>query len=270
MKGWRKRRDEIRETQVEETEKKVILVEGTDDANAYGILLNRKFGSDFESDWVITHAGNKKIILEILLEEDSWLGLIDRDEWSEDIILEKQNQLHNLIVLPRFCLESYLIEPVELWNAFPENQRDKIEGGLEQLRGEILIEKDKWIRHGVLWSVINPLWQGIRSLGFKEVLLNFDNSQDDKIIQKQLKKWHNFLEPTQIYSSFKDKLNDVVKRDEAEQIFRWIHGKMFFEAHVSQILNQLFGQKSIQERKRDIFQTCVLPDDLNPLWEKIK
>jgi len=34
-----KRRDKIRETQVEKTGKKVILVEGTDDANAYGILL---------------------------------------------------------------------------------------------------------------------------------------------------------------------------------------------------------------------------------------
>ena len=80
MKGWKKRRDEIRETQVEKPGKKVILVEGTDDVNAYGILLNRKFGSDFESHWVMTHAGNKKIILEILSAEDSWLGLIDRDE----------------------------------------------------------------------------------------------------------------------------------------------------------------------------------------------
>jgi len=74
-------------------------------------------------------------------------------------------------------------------------------------------------------------------------------------------RWHNFLEPTQIYSSFKDKLNDVAKKDETEQILRWIHGKMFFEGHVCQILNQLFGQRSIQERKRDIFQTCILPSE---------
>ena len=59
MKGWEKRRDEIRETQVGQTGKKVILVEGTDDENAYGILLNRKFGSDFESNWVMAPAGHK-------------------------------------------------------------------------------------------------------------------------------------------------------------------------------------------------------------------
>jgi len=121
MKGWERRRDEIRETQVEETGKRVILVEGTDDVGVYGILMDRRFGSDFEKNWVVTYAGNKKIILDILSEENTWLGLIDRDEWTEDVIIEKQNQLPNLVVLPRFCMESYLIEPEELWKAFPEN-----------------------------------------------------------------------------------------------------------------------------------------------------
>lgn len=270
MKGWRKRRDEIKETQVEETGKRVILVEGTDDVSIYGILMDRKFGSGFESNWVVTHAGNKKIILDILSEENTWLGLIDRDEWSEDVILEKQDQLQNLVVLPRFCMESYLIEPDELWNALPENQRNKIAGGPEQLRGELLIEKDKWLRHGVLWSIINPLWQGLRSLGFKEALLDFDNAQDDERIQVQLEQWHNFLDPNQIYTRFKDRLRDVAERDETEQITRWVHGKMFFETHVNQVLNRLLGQRSPQDRKRDIFQTRELPEDLTSLWERIE
>ncbi|NQU04036.1 MAG: DUF4435 domain-containing protein [Syntrophaceae bacterium] len=270
MKGWERRRDEIRETQVEETGKRVILVEGTDDVSVYGILMDRRFGSDFEKNWVVTYAGNKKIILDILSKENTWLGLIDRDEWTEDVIIEKQNQLPNLVVLPRFCMESYLIEPEELWKAFPENQRNKIAGGLEQLRGEVLIEKDKWLRHGVLWSVINPLWQGLRALGFKEALLDFNNAQDDARIQAQLEEWHNFLEPNQIYVSFKDRLSDVAERDETEQITRWVHGKMFFETHVNQVRNRLLGQRSLQDRKRDIFQTRALPGDLNPLWEKIE
>jgi len=130
VKGWQSRRDKIRDEQVGQTGKRVLLVEGQDDVAVYGILLSRRFGAAWEKDWALAAAGKKEFVLDILVGESTWLGLVDRDEWSQDLIVQKQARLPNLLVLPRFCLESYLIDPDELWAAFPPNQRTKIAGGL--------------------------------------------------------------------------------------------------------------------------------------------
>lgn len=54
------------------------------------------------------------------------------------------------------------------------------------------------LRHRGIASEINPLWSGLRALGFKEKLLNFDVAQDDDII----KEWYSYFDPDQIFQSF--------------------------------------------------------------------
>jgi hypothetical protein len=56
MKGWQKRRDEIRDEKVGQTGKRVLLVEGPDDVDVYGILLSRRFGADWEKEWLLALA----------------------------------------------------------------------------------------------------------------------------------------------------------------------------------------------------------------------
>ncbi len=269
--GAEKRRREIRETKIENTEKKVLLVEGEDDVEVYSKLLNRKF-SKWEDKWIVAHANGKQKVIDILSKEPTWLGLIDRDEWSEERILQEQNALpnNNLLVLPRFCMENYLICPNELWEALPENQKAKITGGFPQLQVKILINKDKWVRHAVLWSIINPLWEGIKALGFKSVLLDFNNAQNDTKIQKTLNDWHNFLEPQTIFTQFQDRLSEVMAKDETEQLRQWVHGKKFYNEHIHQVLNQFLGQENAEMRRKKILQTCPLPNDLDFVYQRME
>lgn len=138
MKGWDKRRKQIKEGLIGQTGKRALLVEGTDDVSLFRILLTRKLGANWESDWVLTDVGNKKIVTDILAQETDWLGIVDCDEWTDEVITSKQEELGNLFVLPRFCMESYAVDPDELWEALPQNMQSNVVGGLEVLTSEIM------------------------------------------------------------------------------------------------------------------------------------
>ncbi|MDA8211734.1 MAG: hypothetical protein M0021_07655 [Clostridia bacterium] len=269
MKGWKKRHNEIREQGVGQTGKRVFLVEGLDDEKAFRLLFNKKLGAEWEQKWLLTNAGNKQCVQDILKVEPEWLGLVDRDEWGEEALNEVQQQMPNLLVLPRFCMESYLIVPDEIWGALPEIQKHKISGGLSTLQKEILIDLDKWVRHGVLWSVINPMWSGIRSLGFQEELLDWDTAQDNTAIQVKLRQWHDFLEPKAIFQRFLERLSEISKHNDAEKLKLWVHGKHFWEKQVHLTLNKLLGQMSESERVLALWNTLLVPDDWEPIWKKI-
>ena len=184
MKGWDKICRQIKEELIGQTGKQALLVEGTGDVSFFRILLTRKLGANWESGWVLADVGNKKTMTDILAQKTAWLGIVDRDEWTDELITAKQEELRNLFVLPRFCMESYAVDPDELWEALPPKIQGRVAGGLDGLKTEILRDKDKWLRHGVLWSQINPLWSGLRALGFKEKLLGFDVAQEDHLIKK--------------------------------------------------------------------------------------
>lgn len=270
MNGWQKRRREIKEQLIGQTGKRALLVEGTDDVALFRILLSRKLGAEWESDWALAEAGNKTIATEILAQETEWLGIVDRDEWTDETIAAKQDELKNLFVLPRFCMESYAVDPDELWQALPPKMQGKVQGGLEALASEILRDKGKWLRHGVLWSEINPLWSGLRALGLKEKLLDFDVAQDDDLIKGILKEWHGYLDQDLIFQGFADKLNQASRLPIKEQLHKWIHGKLFFRGHVNSVLNNYLGQSDAQNRLKDIFHSRALPEDLDPLWSRIR
>lgn len=269
MKGAEKRRNEILEKDVANTGKRVFLVEGESDVQAYREFFTKKSGTDFEQKWVITHAGGKELVIGILEKEPSWIGLIDRDEWMPETIREKKRELDNLEVLPRFCLESYLIYPDELWDALPKPQQDKIDGGRKQLEHDILAEKNKWLRHGVLWSVVNPLVDGLYARGFQQALLDVDTAQDDDKILEKLKEWHDFLDPDKRNEAFHKRLKEAEKESEFVQITLRIHGKMFFESQVCQVLNRLIKQKKVSVWKDKLFRKLKPPDDLKTIWQKL-
>ncbi len=269
MKGWDKRYRKIREEFIGQTGKRALLVEGPDDEALFRIFLSRGINADWERHWVLVNTNNKEMLTHILAEENKWLGIVDRDEWTDEIIEKKQAELDNLFVLPRFCLESYAIDPNELWTALPPAMQDRVTGGREALSVEILLEKEKWLRHGVLWTKVNPLWSGLRTLGFKERLLDFATAQNDAAIQETLNSWHNYLESDAIFRAFTEKLDHVSQLPEMDQLRKWIHGKQFFLKRVHPVLNRYLGQTDSQTRMKDIFRTTELPDDLDALWSRL-
>jgi hypothetical protein len=269
MSHTEKRINDILGQEVKNTDRRVLLVEGNEDVKIYiyKLLLERKFPS-VRAKWVVSYTGGKKILMEMLAAKPDWLGLVDRDEWSEHTIQTKQQQFTNLLILPRFCLENYLVVPDELWETLPKTQQDKI-GDFAKLREELLVAAEKWIRHGVLWSVINPLWEGMVALGFKGALLDFQNAQDDVIIRQKLNEWYGFLEPQAIFKEFQAGLQEVVAKDERERLTRWVHGKQFYQQHVHLVLNKFLGQKDANERKIEIFRTCPVPTDLDFVFQRM-
>ncbi len=259
---------DIREQQVGNSKKRVLLLEGEDDVQAFSVFL-RETHPDFDKDWVLASAGKKQHVIEILAQEPDWLGLVDRDEWSDERIFEISKEIENLIFLPRYCIENYLILPNELWLALPPKQREKVPEGETQLEIMILKDIDRWVSHGVLWSVINPLWEGLRSLGFKDKLLDPAVSLDHEAISITLSDWHQFIEPNEIMRRFQVKLDYVTGLSLSEQLAQHVHGKKFYEDVIDKSLNQLLGQKSSSERKKSIFRTLRVPSDLDNVWERM-
>lgn len=267
-KGITKQIKEIKEEQIGATSKNVLLVEGADDKVAYELFF-KKCNSAWETRYVITIAGGKKNVLEILERERTWFGIVDRDEWSDDMLIQMQYQYPNLWIMPRFCLENYLIVPEELWSAFPRKQQSKIPQGISGFSEQLLNDLDRWVAHGVLWSEINPLWEGLRALGFKEDLLSPEVALDEKRILEKLNEWHAFLHPEQIMERFKTKLESVQALTQNEQLKRWVHGKSFYSAVVNPALNGLLGQQAENKRRSSILRSLPFPDDLLELWEKL-
>lgn len=270
MKGWQKVRRRIQERLIGQTGKRALLLEGRDDAALFRILLSREFGPGWENDWALADCGNKRIVTDILAEETDWFGIVDRDEWNEAVLAEMQAEIPNLFILPRFCLESYAVNPDELWTAIRPSLRGRVPDGREGLKREILDNIDQWLRHGVLWSEINPLWSGLRALGFKEKLLGFEVAQDDDQIRETLEEWHDHLDPDRIFQGFSEKLTRVGDLSMEDKLLRWVHGKYFFLDHVHPILNRFLGQTDSSKRLSEIFSSRALPDDLEPLWARIR
>lgn len=259
---------EIKEQQIGATGKAALIVEGVDDVSFYSEMLTKR-NPDWQSRFCIAEAGGKKKVVDILELEPEWFGLVDRDEWSDEVLVEKQKVYPTLWVSPRFCLENYLVVPHELWAAFPQKQRDKVVEGEHGLRKTLLKDNDRWIAHGVLWHVINPLWEGLRSRGFKEQLLSPDVALDSNRIREKLNEWHQFLDPEKIMVRYESTLEQVRALPQDERLKQWIHGKSFYTSVVNPALNTLLGQESEKDRRSSIIRTLPLPDDLAGLWGMI-
>lgn len=258
----------IKTQYISSNNKRVLLVEGDDDFDALSIFLNKKFPS-WEQNWVLTPAGKKDHVLKILVKEPNWLGLVDRDEWTLEEIANQTARLQNLVILPRFCLESYLVEPSELWVALPQKQRLKIAGQIPQLTQEIGTEKQKWLRHAALWHVINPLWGKLRALGFNNEVLKPENVPNDDELRNKFSLWHNVLDIEQTLQEVNALIAQLQNLSDFEFYTQYLYAKKFYPIVVHTTLNRLLGQKNAKERRLAMFRNLSVPPDLDVLWQKM-
>lgn len=247
---------------------RVLLVEGTDDVDAFRIFLGRKF-PEWEKTWLLAAAGNKSDVVKMLMKEPNWQGLVDRDEWTEADIAEKQAACPNLSVLPRFCLESYLIDPAELWAAFPEKQRAKIAGGEAQFRLELLDDMQGWVRHAALWHGVRPLWRQLRQAGFPDAVLGSPPMPDDAALRVKFKEWHGTLDADAVLNGVHALEARLASENVSKLCAQWLYAKDFYPQVVHQVLNRLLGQKPAKERRLAILRTRTVPADLDVLWQEM-
>jgi len=266
-----KKRQVIRDQLIGAQNKKAFLVEGSDDKEAFRILLT-SFCSGWESRWVLEDAGGKRNLLEILEQERDWLGVADLDDWDEATLAANAASNPNLCVLPRFCIENYLILPAELWQAIPENQQSAIAGGLPAFSPAIEADLTKYLRHGALWKVVSPLWSGLRARGFKEALASENSvqaAQDDAEIRRVLDEWSAFLNPTQLLDQFHEQFQQAISSPLAVKLSAWVHGKVFWKSIVNPVMNRFFGQMHENERRKHLLRGLPRPADLQPIFDRL-
>jgi hypothetical protein len=148
-----------------------------------------------------------------------------------------------------------------------------VDGGEAAFTQSILAELPHYLRHGVLWKVVTPLWSGLRALGFKDALAaehSVSTAQDDAKIRRILGEWDQLLDPERIFSEFQQQLSDVQPLSVTEQLALWVHGKTFWKNVVEPHMKRLFGQMPEKDMKKEIFSKLALPDDLQPLLERLE
>ncbi|MCD8475421.1 MAG: hypothetical protein LRY40_01465, partial [Shewanella fodinae] len=146
----------------------------------------------------------------------------------------------------------------------------KIQGGVEALLASISAALPLWRQHGALWFVINPLWDGLRALGFKERLLDIQYADDENAIKQALNDWHQFLSPELIWDDYQARLSQVIGWSETQQLHLGVHGKQFFPRVVHAVLSRLLGENiKASELQTRLLQRAIPPADLQPLWQKM-
>lgn len=248
---------------------RVLLVEGEDDVTFFRSMLDKVAPAVWSTSWAVHAAGGKGNVLKILDAQPNWIGLVDRDEWDQARITAEQavqGRAGRLHILPRFCVESYMVYGPELWAALPPLQQANIPGGQAALSQDLQTDLIDWVRHGALWHVVNPLQDGLRVAGFKDALLDRDNAQSDTRIKQALADWDRVLDPTIIWNDFQSKLTQVNAAPYEEQVTQCVHGKKYFTEHVQSVLNTYFLQRSADEWFQTLQLDMPAPADLGFLW----
>lgn len=249
-------------------DKRVLVLEGKDDITAFQMLLT-KHNPSWEQHWVLVEAGKKKNVLDILAIETTWFGLVDRDEWSEDKISHLSNERENLMFLPRFCIESYLVNPSEIWQALRPKHQERIDGGESTFIRKFEQEVQRWFNHSAVWYVVNPLWEKLRAAGFNSVLLDVDIVQQNAEVERILRSWGDLIDPEVLAREIELRKQKIESLPMSEQLATCIHGKLFFEKFVDPLLTDYLGQRGREQRQKDLFNTLPVPDDLSQIWAKM-
>lgn len=249
--------------------RRVLVVEGDDDK----IFIERQLDvahAGWRSAWVVGVATGKSRVLDILKLEPTWLGVVDADEWNSTTVAEVTAATPALHVLPRYCMESYFIQPSEVWALLPAAQQGLVAGGYAAFEAAMQGPLASWVRHGVLWQVVNPLWAGLKTRGFKDALLDITAAQNDQFIQAKLQEWDAYLDATTLYNDFQNRLTAAQALNPTEQLKTIVHGKSFFRAHVAltltQHLNPPQNKQSPEYWLTELTKNIPAHADFTPLW----
>ena len=245
--------------------RRVLVVEGADDVRFVERQLDLGFPG-WSRSWVVEFAEGKNRALDIVSREPTWLGLVDSDDWDAGTIAQLRITHPRIHVLPRYCMESYFIVPQELWGMLPVGRRAAVAGGITAFEADLLSPLDRWVRHGALWRVVNPLWAGLKARGFKDHLLQLSAAQDDAAIQRKLQEWHDYLDATSHFAAFQQGLESAEALNLDEKLKCVVHGKSFFTEHVCHKLNALFGQRAAGDWLEELTKDAPVITDLHPLW----
>ena len=234
--------------------KRVLLVEGTGDISFLTLMLDKPPLRDENifADWVIAPAGGKDAVLRLLKEQPELHAMVDRDAWDDAECDKKERTYKNLHILPRFCIENFLICPEELAKAVP---------GFAELTPLIQREIPQAVRHGCLWRAAQPLYEELLQAGFNRALLRYP-PPDEREMWEILTSWQHLLSPENLNRRMEEHFLGVTGASEQTLLRRYVHGKVFWRGCVENLAARFFPGRKSDELRREIFRRLTLPEDL--------
>jgi hypothetical protein len=245
--------------------KKAVLVEGKSDFEGFSLIFSR-ISKKIDTDFEIVVAGNKKVVFNYASDAIVEFCIVDKDTWGlEEIEKSKGPHGDKVFILPRYCLENYIIVPEEIKVALPEGKREEID------LSEIFKNLEKWKIHAALWRAVTPLWSGLVSLNFNQALLpKTSEIPTEDAIRRKLKEWNSVLDIDKTLERFKQEKEWFSTMNDVEFIKTHVHGKHFFDSEVFPIVSKVYGQSKKEEIKKGLFQNISLPEDLTPIFDKLR
>ena len=252
--------------------KNVLVVEGSTDVRFLNIVLDH---AEFKKEnplarWIIGPAGGKDNVLRFIDRRPEWHGLVDRDALNDAELRVLRSEYRHLHILPRFCLESYLIEPDSLYAALLNQGTLPYHVTKKELSDRLLAPLPHAVEHGALWRVVHPLYDGLRERGFNGVLLDFNKNHTHQEIYDTLVEWNFYLEPVPLFNEFKRQIAIGQQMTQRKQLTQWVHGKSYWNYVVSPLLESLGDGRSRTKRMRSILKNLPLPDDLKDMLSFVR
>lgn len=223
--------------------KPVLLVEGDDDVMLLGHYLTQH-APGWKTRFVLLPAqGKQRVVSGVCVHRPDWLGVIDHDKWNPDDLAEAGARSPRLLILPRFCIESFFCNPDEIWETIPLAQRERVGDDPEVLRQPTLAALPDWVAHGAMWRVLRKLYHAARLPAELERAPITDETE----IRRILERWHESLAPDLVIQQYREELAIANQLEPEQQLRRYVHGKKFYNQVVVQILDGLFSGKGADD-----------------------
>lgn len=251
------------------TPKRVLLVEGTDD-----LLVVERWPSlidpNFRQNLYVHAAEGWRRLRDALKCRPQWMGLQDRDEWTEAEIADAPRQYPGLRFLPRPCIENYFAEPSELWTLIPSPQQVNYPGNSSQFATDIGQHFDRYVRHWCMWVVLRVRRRIlIERLQFPDALIDrmLDGSPlTEAEVQSQLQQWHDVLDAKVVFREYQDLEKESLVLPPEEKLKKHIHGKSFFIRVICGEVLTKIAQKGHQDWLKDLAANIAsVPGDMNAI-----
>lgn len=241
--------------------KQVVVVEGTGDIAFLTHVLDKPpfRQRNIFADFVLLDAGGKDAVLKILGARPHFKAIVDRDTWSDAECKKLQRKYPGLYILPRYCIENFIVCPDELEQALPNFKEEA---------AAIAAEVPNAIRHACLWRAARPMYNELMELGFNKALMAYP-PPDEAEMRRLVTSWQNLLSVDSIQSAMDEAIEESAHCSSDELLRTFCHGKAFFKGVVASYVKDRFPGETTEGLKRKLYRRIPLAEDLKALLEEV-
>lgn len=239
-----------------------LAVEGQTDINIIEKFMDLNWRNWRLQVKVMPAKGKQEVYEELQAGLQNIWGLVDRDALSQKQIDDLTAKYPNLLVLPRWTIENYFIDPDELVHLIPQSVNPS------NMRDILDEHKPDWLKRGALWSVFQE--RGLFDENYPNPRSLIKSPMPDKQeIRQKLEIWTRQFNADAVLDEY-DHLVTEFNQHPEDNYRLHISGKYFFsEVIVKKVLNL------VKQRKADDWRNLLLqnfmdcPKDIIPLLAKI-